>query len=84
MLLPRHGPGGSDGCHTDRPIYEADIIRLEYVTSVGWIVVRVIAEHRRTEIVLRLRPEFEAALTAAATGTFPPQRNLVQPRRGKE
>lgn len=45
--------------HTDRPIYSRDIIRLEYVNSVGWIVVRVVAEHRRAEIVHRVRQAWE-------------------------
>lgn len=40
--------------HTDRPVYTKDIIRLEYINSVGWIVVRVVAEHRRAEIVQRV------------------------------
>ncbi|MDT5179975.1 MAG: hypothetical protein QOJ95_4173 [Mycobacterium sp.] len=41
--------------HTDRPVYSKDIIRLEYLTSIGWIVIRVVAEHRRAEIVHRVR-----------------------------
>jgi very-short-patch-repair endonuclease len=41
--------------HTDRPVYTKDIIRLEYVNSVGWIVIRVVAEHRRPEILHRVR-----------------------------
>lgn len=40
--------------HTDRPVYTKDIIRLEYIASVGWIVVRVVAEHRRAEILRRV------------------------------
>jgi very-short-patch-repair endonuclease len=48
--------------HTDRPIYSRDIIRLEYVNSVGWIVVRVVAEHRRAEIVHRVRQARELRL----------------------
>ena len=45
--------------HTDRPVYSRDIIRLECVNSVGWIVVRVVAEHRRAEIVHRVRQAWE-------------------------
>ena len=41
--------------HADRPVYGKDIIRLEYLTSVGWNVVRVVAEHRRAEIIHRVR-----------------------------
>jgi very-short-patch-repair endonuclease len=48
--------------HTDRPIYSRDVIRLEYVNSVGWIVVRVVAEHRRAEIVHRVRQARELRL----------------------
>jgi hypothetical protein len=42
-----------DGEHhrTDRPSYSSDVIRLEYVHSVGWIVVRVLAGHRRPDIL---------------------------------
>jgi very-short-patch-repair endonuclease len=45
--------------HADRPVYTKDITRLEYITSVGWIVIRVVAEHRRTEIVRRVRQACE-------------------------
>lgn len=45
--------------HTDRPVYSRDIIRLEYVNAKGWIVVRVVAEHRRAEIVHRVRQAWE-------------------------
>ena len=45
--------------HTDRPVYSRDIIRLEYVNAVGWTVVRVVAEHRRAEIVHRVRQAWE-------------------------
>lgn len=41
--------------HTDRPVYSRDIIRLEYVNTVGWTVVRVVAEHRQAEILHRVR-----------------------------
>lgn len=46
-----------DGEHhrLDRPSYTSDIIRIEYINSVGWLVVRVVAEHRRQEIVHRVR-----------------------------
>ena len=35
--------------------YRKDIIRLEYIQSLGWIVVRVVAGNRRREIVERVR-----------------------------
>jgi very-short-patch-repair endonuclease len=41
--------------HTERPVYTKDITRLEYITSVGWIVIRVVAEHRKAEIIRRVR-----------------------------
>jgi very-short-patch-repair endonuclease len=45
-----------DGEHhrIDRPSYSSDVIRLEYIHSVGWIVVRVLAGHRRPDIVRRV------------------------------
>ncbi len=45
--------------HTDRPVYTRDITRLEYITSLGWIVVRVVAEHRQAEIIRRVRQACE-------------------------
>lgn len=48
--------------HTERPVYSRDIIRLEYVNAVGWTVVRVVAEHRRAEIVHRVRQAWELRL----------------------
>jgi very-short-patch-repair endonuclease len=48
--------------HADRPIYSKDIIRLEYLNSLGWIVIRVVAEHRRAEIVHRVRLARDARL----------------------
>jgi very-short-patch-repair endonuclease len=46
-----------DGEHhrIDKPTYKSDIIRMEYLHAVGWLVVRVVAEHRRQEIVRRVR-----------------------------
>jgi hypothetical protein len=46
-----------DGEHhrVDRPSYKNDIMRMEYIHSVGWLVVRVVAGHRRPEIVRRVR-----------------------------
>ena len=46
-----------DGEHhrTDRPSYAKDVIRLEYIASVGWLVIRVLAGHRPPDIVRRVR-----------------------------
>jgi very-short-patch-repair endonuclease len=46
-----------DGEHhrLDRPSYKSDIIRMEYLHAVGWLVLRVVAGHRRPEIVRRVR-----------------------------
>ena len=46
--------------HTNRPVYSRDIIRLEYVNAVGWTVVRVVAEHRRAEILHRVRQAWKS------------------------
>lgn len=45
-----------DGEHhrVDTPSYRRDIIRMEYLHGVGWLVVRVVAGHRRREIVRRV------------------------------
>jgi hypothetical protein len=39
----------------DRGIYDDDLIRSEYIAHVGWRRVRVIAGHRKPEIVRRVR-----------------------------
>ncbi len=46
-----------DGEHhrKDTPSYRRDIVRLEYIQSIGWIVVRVVAGNRPREIVERVR-----------------------------
>jgi very-short-patch-repair endonuclease len=46
-----------DGEHhrTDRPSFAKDVIRLEYIASLRWLVIRVLAEHRRDDIVRRVR-----------------------------
>lgn len=38
----------------DRAIYDDDLVRSEYIAHVGWRRVRVIAGHRRTDIVRRV------------------------------
>ncbi len=56
-----------DGEHhrTDRPRYAGDVVRLEYLASVGWIVIRVLADHRRAEIIDRVHRAWEARLGRA-------------------
>ena len=46
-----------DGEHhrKDTPSYRRDIVRLEYIQSIGWIVVRVVAGNRPREVVERVR-----------------------------
>ena len=46
-----------DGEHhrKDTPSYRRDIVRLEYIQSLGWIVVRVVAGNRPREVVERVR-----------------------------
>ena len=46
-----------DGEHhrKDTPSYRKDIIRLEYIQSLGWIVVRIVAGNRPREVVERVR-----------------------------
>lgn len=53
-----------DGEHhrKDTPSYRRDIIRLEYIQSLGWIVVRVVAGNRPREIVERVRRARESRL----------------------
>jgi hypothetical protein len=46
-----------DGEHhrKDTPSYRRDIVRLEYIQSLGWIVVRVVAGNRPREVVERVK-----------------------------
>jgi len=55
-----------DGEHhrTSRRTYVVDMERLEYLQSIGWIVVRVLADHRRVDVIERVRRAW--ALQAAA------------------
>ncbi|MET0698889.1 MAG: hypothetical protein ABWY93_04420 [Mycobacterium sp.] len=45
---------------TDRPRYFGDVDRLEYLASVGWIVLRVLADHRPAEIISRVHRVWDA------------------------
>jgi very-short-patch-repair endonuclease len=51
-----------DGEHhrTDRPRYFGDVERLEYLASIGWIVLRVLADHRPAEIISRVHRAWAA------------------------
>lgn len=53
-----------DGEHhrLDRPSYRKDIVRLEYLNSMKWIVIRVVAGDRPDEIARRVRPAYDARL----------------------
>ena len=58
-----------DGEHhrTDRPSYVNDVIRSAYLAFVGWIVIRVLADHHRVEIIDRVQRAWNFRL-AKATG----------------
>jgi very-short-patch-repair endonuclease len=51
---------------TDRPRYFSDVVRLEYLGSVGWIIVRVLADHRPAEVIGRVQRAWESRLHRAA------------------
>jgi very-short-patch-repair endonuclease len=46
-----------DGEHhrTDRGQYTRDLARTEYIARVGWLNVRVVADHSKAEIIRRVR-----------------------------
>ena len=44
--------------HRDRYRFRKDIERLEYIQGLGWIVIRVVADDRRADIVRRVRHAF--------------------------
>ncbi|OYN82839.1 type IV toxin-antitoxin system AbiEi family antitoxin [Mycolicibacterium sphagni] len=51
-----------DGEHhrTSRTAYAIDVERQDYLISIGWIVVRVLADHRRTDIISRVGRAWDA------------------------
>jgi hypothetical protein len=53
-----------DGEHhrTARSTYFNDIVRLEYLAAAGWIVIRVLADHRRIDVIERVRRARESRL----------------------
>lgn len=44
-----------DQHRTDRPQYVKDVTRLEYLRSVGWTHIRVLAEHRGRDVIRRVQ-----------------------------
>jgi len=58
-----------DGEHhrTDRSSYLKDVERSEYLAMVGWIVIRVLADHSRANIIHRAQQAWDYRL-ASATG----------------
>lgn len=52
---------------TDRTIYLGDVVRLEYLASVGWIVIRVLADHRPTGIISRVQQAWDLRRDCAAS-----------------
>ncbi|WP_179468793.1 endonuclease domain-containing protein [Mycolicibacterium vinylchloridicum] len=49
-----------DGEHhrTSRTAYAVDVERQDYLVSLGWIVVRVLADHRRAQVIGRVQRAF--------------------------
>ncbi len=58
-----------DGEHhrTSRTAYSIDAERQDYLMSVGWIVVRVLADHQRSDVIRRVRRAWDARLHRAAS-----------------
>ncbi|HET9876218.1 MAG TPA: hypothetical protein VFQ37_10690 [Mycobacterium sp.] len=49
-----------DQHRTSRPQFVNDVERLEYITSVGWTHIRVLAEHRGYDVIRRVRHAWDA------------------------
>jgi very-short-patch-repair endonuclease len=58
-----------DGEHhrTSRRTYAIDVERQDYLLSVGWIVVRVLADHRRDDVISRVQRAWDSRSTRAAS-----------------
>ncbi|WP_163750227.1 hypothetical protein [Mycolicibacterium helvum] len=58
-----------DGEHhrTSRAAYTIDVERHDYLGSVGWIVVRVLADHRRPDVISRVKRAWDARSQRAAS-----------------
>lgn len=51
-----------DGEHhrTSRSAYAVDVERQDYLISIGWIIVRVLADHRRADVIGRVKRAWDA------------------------
>ncbi len=58
-----------DGEHhrTSRSAYYVDVERQDYLISIGWILVRVLADHRRSDVIHRVRRAWGIRLQSAAS-----------------
>ncbi|WP_099250659.1 endonuclease domain-containing protein [Mycobacterium sp. shizuoka-1] len=58
-----------DGEHhrTSRSAYATDLERHDYLMSLGWIVVRVLADHRRADVISRVQRAWDARSQRAAS-----------------
>lgn len=58
-----------DGEHhrTDRESFANDVARAEYLAAAGWIIIRVLRDHRRPEIIARVRRARQVRLTPRAS-----------------
>lgn len=58
-----------DGEHhrTSRTAYTIDVERQDYLIAIGWIVVRVLADHWRTDVISRVQRAWDARTTRAAS-----------------
>lgn len=56
-----------DGDHhrSDRGQFAKDIVRLEELAELGWIVIRVAADTRPAEVIRRLRKAWEARTSSS-------------------
>ncbi|MBB3604594.1 very-short-patch-repair endonuclease [Mycolicibacterium sp. BK556] len=57
-----------DGEHhrTSRTAYTTDVERQDYLISIGWIVVRVLADHTRGDVIRRVQRSWDTRLRRAA------------------
>lgn len=58
-----------DGEHhrTSRTAYTIDVERQDYLIAIGWIVVRVLADHWRTDVISRAQRAWDARTRRAAS-----------------
>ncbi|WP_431239700.1 DUF559 domain-containing protein [Mycolicibacterium aichiense] len=67
-----------DGEHhrTSRTAYAIDVERQDYLISVGWIVVRVLADHWRTDVLRRVQRALSERSRASSAGNMTRERSL--------